>query len=200
LTVVGDTTLESDLTVAGPVTFEDALTVTKLASFSNGVAITGKATSSQTLSEDEETTLTTKSYVDEKHTEIRNYIDESIGGLNYSDSEEAATSTGKYVQQVVQEGSKIAVRVRGFEASVNKDVDSNAPTSKAVSTFVNTSIDTSLSNLWTSAHVTDPSDSTKKATLKDIILNAAYPIGSIYTMYSINNVTSCPIASNLGGT
>jgi hypothetical protein len=38
------------------------------------------------------------------------------------------------------------------------------------------------------------------SSLKEIILNATYPIGSIYSMYKEGRVDTCPIADTLGGT
>lgn len=183
----GNTTINGELTVSGATTLPT-------------ISINGKATSSQTAETDIATTLTTKKYVDDKHTAALTQITNSITALDYSTPSAATTSTGKYIQSVTQTDGKIAVAERGFETSIVSTNNLNAPTAKAVSDFVTTTLNAALSSLWTTAYIKDSAAATTTKTLQNIILNTAYPVGSIYICYATVDLTTCPIQTSLGGT
>jgi hypothetical protein len=103
--------------------------------------------------------------------------------------------TGKYLQGISQENGKVATTELAFESYLSPTNNTNAPTSKAVGDYVADAI----AKLWYTPS-TKQSASTGLKALKTLILDATYPVGSIYTMYSEASVDTCPIASALGGT
>ena len=114
--------------------------------------------------------------------------------------EEDGTVDGQYLQAISQASGVITAKKCSFETKENfkTDTDNNAPTSKAVASHVASEI----SKIWYTAktYKASPQQNDKTQTLKSIILDATYPVGSIYIMYSENKKTTCPIAETLGGT
>lgn len=104
--------------------------------------------------------------------------------------------TGKYLLSVSQTNGQIESTEGSFVSSVSVDNTLDAPTAAAVYSHVATAV----SNIWTSDVVKETSTATSKNSLQSIILDAAYPVGSIFTYYSDKNETTCPIANTLGGT
>ena len=146
LTTKGNTTLEGTLTTKLSTTLKDTLSVEKLATLKAGakitgnVEITGKATSAETTAGDTNTTLTTKSYVDNAKNAAISYTDTHI-----------------------------------------KDV---------------------ISKLWKDDLVKNPNGTPDKVSLQALILNAIYPIGSIYMQYVDSEADppptgECPLATTL---
>lgn len=207
--------------------------------------IAGKAKSSATVDSDNETTLTTKGYMESYvagaitariagkadsttvATNLTNAINEAKEELIESNNIAIATAvatakaellasvsadfaardtssstpvsgngTGKYVLSVSQTNGQIATTEGSFVTSIASDNQSDAPTAAAVHSHVSTAV----SNIWTSDVVKETSTATSKKSLQSIILDAAYPVGSIFTYYSESNVDTCPIATSLGGT
>lgn len=130
--------------------------------------------------------------IDELEAHIESRLTESFGQRQNSGSDATVSaSTGKYIQKVTQENGTIATESGAFATSVTSTNNSSAPTSKAVYDH--------LAGIWSNDRIKNADDNFD--CLKDIILNATYPVGSIYMMYSSDkNITTCPIASSLGGT
>jgi hypothetical protein len=123
----------------------------------------------------------------------KKYVTDKIGSINYNTTTGAIGGTGKYVQRVTQTGGLITVVDHSFAASVDPIDTFNVPSSKAVADYV--------ANIWTNLQV-KTSASSDTDSLKNILLNAAYPIGSIYTQYidsAAATPSKCPIADTLGG-
>lgn len=116
------------------------------------------------------------------------------------------TSSGNYIIEVSQTNGQITAKEGSFSTSIVSTDNTNAPTAKAVYDCVNqakTEVNTSISNLWVETLVKETSTATSCSSLKDLILDAVYPVGSIYTQYVSDKEaapTQCPIKSSLGGT
>ena len=103
------------------------------------------------------------------------------------------TSSGKYIIGVSQTNGQITAEEGSFSTSIRSTDTTNAPTAKAVYECVNqakTEVNTNISNLWVGALVKETSNATSYSYLKDLILDAVYPVGSIYMSTSS---TTCPI-------
>jgi hypothetical protein len=85
------------------------------------LTVTGKIKSAKTESSDDENTLITKSYVDQK-----------VGGIG---SGKPVGAAGKYVKSVSQTGGAVSTELKAFDSTIT-DNTTNAPTSGAVKTFV----------------------------------------------------------------
>lgn len=121
ITIYGDTTITGEVEITGAVTIE------------------GKATSTSTASTDGDTTLTTKDYVDTQYSTL----DTKINNLDFtasSDETLAEEGTGNYIQTVTQRDGKVTTTKYSFETTFNKDTENNAPTSKAIDSYINTKI------------------------------------------------------------
>lgn len=129
--------------------------------------------------------------------ELLQSVSEDFAERNTANSTPASGSgTGKYVLSVSQTDGKIAVTEGSFVDSISSTNTNDAPTAAAVHNHVANAV----SNIWTYDVVKDTSTATSKKSLQSIILDAAYPIGSIFTFYSSENISTCPIATSLGGT
>lgn len=143
---------------------------------------------------------------------VYNYIESIKSGLQteMSDSIKAtvddlgvqsAGGSGKYLKTIEQEGGKIKSTDQAFDTRISgSSTNDNAPTSAAVKNYV----DDVLKTIWeTDVGLTGvPGTSQQTDSLKNIILNATYPVGSIYTHYvakSDSVPTECPIKKTLGG-
>ena len=152
---------------------------------------------------------------------VYNYIERIRGGLELKMSEDIDTAkndainntsseigkliasttsgdsaSGKYLQGISQTNGVVTTIEYGFESKLDPKTTANAPTSSAVAGYV----DSSIAQIWYNAKTKPTSSSSTNKSLKDIILDATYPIGSIYTYYSESNVSTCPIQNSLGGT
>lgn len=138
------TTLGGQVDITGAVninttnqTNPDAITIygdtsiTGTTSISGTVSITGKATSTSTKSTDEDTTLTTKDYVDGKF--------DILDFTATSDETVAENTNGSYIQSVTQTNGKVTTKKYNFDTTITSD-SNNAPTSKAVDSYINTKI------------------------------------------------------------
>ena len=117
---------------------------------------------------------------------------------------DAINGNSEYVQSVTQADGKIKVTKHKFDSEVTATSTSNAPKTSAVHTFVGSSISTALKELWDTDKIDYPISTNESATksLKAILLDAIYPIGSIYMQYVDSNAsapTICPIQSSLDG-
>ena len=117
---------------------------------------------------------------------------------------QSAGGSGKYLKTIEQEGGKIKSTDQAFDTRISESpTHENAPTSAAVKKFVEDTIKT----VWeTDVGFDSPSPVKQTDSLKNIILDAIYPIGSIY-MYYVAETTKakdcpeeCPIKNTLGGT
>lgn len=103
------------------------------------------------------------------------------------------TSSGKYIIGVSQTNGQITAEEGTFSSSVVSTDTTNAPTGSAVYSHVNSvkdELEEKIESVW--------SDSIKAA-----VLDAVYPVGSIYTQHvsaSAAAPAQCPIESSLGGT
>lgn len=163
----------------------------------NGKIITTAKSFSTTIDKDSDdktapTVKTVYTYVENAKTELNSKITEQIKTLDV----DAVGGDGHYLQVIEQTDGKIIATTNKFDVSISSaSTDKNTPTSKAVSEFVAGE----LSKLWYTAE-TKTSDSENLQTLQSIILDAVYPVGSIYSCYSTSLLATCPIATNLGGT
>lgn len=153
------------------------------------VEVTGKLTSTYTAYSDTDTdALTTKSYVDTKHSAAITHTDDKVNTLTLA----STGGDGKYIKLISQANGQVAATESSFETTLNTSTDDNAPTSKAVSNFVGDYI----KDIWTSDKVNPTSDSSTVESLKKIVMDAIYPVGSIYVQYVDKNAAapdSCPI-------
>lgn len=199
------TTLGGELAVSGATTINSALTVKGGITVTGNVNISsgGKATSEKTTDTDSDITLATKSYVDNAEATAKAYVDTGIANLAVTSSTAATTATGKYIQSITQQNGKIAANEFSFETTLSSSNNSNAPTSQAVSSFVTTAISTAVAEIWTAdAKVKETATSTSKKSLQAIILDAIYPIGSIYMQYVSQDDKApsyCPLMDTLPG-
>lgn len=114
---------------------------------------------------------------------------------------QSAGGSGKYLKTIEQEGGKIKSTDQAFDTRISgSSTDDNAPTSAAVKNYVGEALKT----IWeTNIGLPGvPGTSQQTDSLKNIILNATYPVGSIYTHYvakSDSVPTECPIKKTLGG-
>ena len=182
----GTTNITGDVNIAGAVNINQSNEAQDV-KINGNVAVTGKLTSTYTEYVDDDTTvLTTKSYVDNK-----------VNALTLAKT----GGDGKYVKLISQTNGQVAVTTNDFETTFNAETNNNAPTSAAVDNYTSGRI----AKLWdeeivhaTEINVKDPKSLGN--TLREVILNAAYPIGSIYTYYSSESLITCPIETTLGGT
>ena len=105
---------------------------------------------------------------------------------------------GSYLKTIDQAEGKITPVTEAFDTAVTANPN-NAPTSAAVKTFTEATVASNIASIWTNSSV-KASASAAASSLQSIVLNAAYPVGSIYVCYSENKLTTCPIATSLGGT
>lgn len=218
LTTKGNTTLQGTLTTTLSTTLKDTLLVEKLTTLKAGAAITGdveitgdakitrdveitgnveiaeKATSAKTTKEDTDTTLTTKSYVDAAKTASNSYIDTKIQDLDFASNEitVAETANGEYLQTIAQVDGKIAATKANFATTFATIDNLNAPTTFATDTHIKDVI----SNLWIDPLVKGTESASALSMLQTLVLEAVYPIGTIYTQYKAEALSTpeCPLA------
>ena len=127
------TTLGGQVNITGAVNINtnnqidpEAITIYGATTVNGAVGINGKATSTSTTSADENTTLTTKDYVDDKF----NALDVAKIGAD-----------GKYLKTISETDGKITATPQDFDKTISdSSTDNNAPTSKAVKDYINTNI------------------------------------------------------------
>ena len=194
LTTNGTTDLNGTTSIIGVVNINQGENVTaQNVNIKGNVSVTGKLTSTFTnYTEDDSTTLTTKSYVDSKYSAATTYTDTEIDNLALN----TVGSDGSYIKTINQSSGKVNATTGTFESKLVSTTNNNAPTSKAVSDYVADEI----TQIWYTAKNKISALATSQQCLKDIILDVVYPRGSIYTMYSEDNLSSCPIQDTLGGT
>ncbi len=127
--------------------------------------------------------------VDKAIEDLEDYIETQLRNSfsqrqNSGSDATVSASTGKYIQKVSQENGTIATETGAFATSVTSENTTSAPTGKAVYNHVKDEIDTvntTINGLW-------------EDSIKSLVLNAIYPVGSIYIMYSDDkHITECPI-------
>lgn len=140
-------------------------------------------------------------YIDDIKSGLQSEMSESIQATVNDLGVDSAGGSGKYLKAIKQEGGKIESTDQDFDKSISgSSTNDNAPTSAAVKNYV----DEALKTIWeTNVGLPGvPGTSQQTDSLKNIILNATYPIGSIYTHYvakSDSVPTECPIKKTLGG-
>lgn len=127
----------------------------------------------------------------------RNVTSEINNKVNDIKIETQVGGDGSYLKTIDQTSGKITPVSEAFDTAVTANTK-NAPTSAAVKTFTEATVNSKVAGIWTDSSV-KASANAAASSLKSIVLNAAYPIGSIYICYSDNKLTTCPIANSLGG-
>jgi hypothetical protein len=115
--------------------------------------------------------------------------------------EAAAGGTGSYIKAIEQSSGVITPTAQAFDTGITANTE-NAPTSAAVKSYV----DGKITGAWLT-NIGLPSDPKNAGealpgSLKKLILEATYPVGSIYIQYVANSSNvpdNCPIAATLGG-
>lgn len=190
---VNATGAEKTISFRGPTTIEGA------------VEIKGSITSNQTINASTTSnTLVPKSYVDSRWNDLDTAYKEKFTQTVSQSVTANNNGNSEYVQSVTQTDGKITVTKHTFDSEVTATSTSNAPKTSAVHTFVESSISTALKGLWDTDKIDYPNSTagTTKS-LKAILLDAIYPVGTIYMQYvalSTSAPTTCPIQDSLGGT
>ena len=211
LTTKGTTILEDTLTTNSSTTLKDTLNVKGFATLEASakvigtVTITEKATSTETTDDDTDTTLTTKSYVDAAKNAAVSHTDEEIKKLaviapNVAHDDTGNKGNGAYIKTISQTNGKIKATKVKFATTFDTVDNSNAPTTSATDTHIKDVI----SNLWEGDLVKNPNGTPDKVSLQTLILDAIYPIGSIYMQYVAPGSEwalpeTCPLATTLTG-
>lgn len=158
--------------------------------------------SSEINATDDSTAPTVKAvydYIETIRTGIENKvtsdINNTVGNLKI---ETQVGGDGSYLKTIDQANGKITPVSEAFDTVVTANAN-NAPTSAAVKTFTESTVNSKVAGIWTESSVKKSAKSAA-STLKSIVLDAAYPVGSVYICYSENKLTTCPIATSLGGT
>lgn len=140
---------------------------------------------------------------------VYDYIESIRGGLEskITDDIEGAVkgiqitssgSAGSYIKEIKQSEGKIEPTLQAFDTSITSTAsNNNAPTTYAVRDFTTTVV----SQVWYNNIVRKTSDA-GLSSLKSIILDAIYPVGSIYMQYIAKTSSApseCPIKGTLGG-
>lgn len=199
LNVGGNAKVAKNLSISGELSVEKLTALKAGAAITGNVEITGKATSAdKTITTDADTTLTTKSYVDDAKSAAISHTDTKLNALDFSNNEitTAKNPNGEYLQTVTQVDGKIAATKANFATTFNPADNLNAPTTLATDTHIRDVI----SNLWKDELVKDPNGGATKVSLQAIILDAIYPIGSIYMQYVDSEADppdECPLATTL---
>jgi hypothetical protein len=101
------------------------------------VEVTGKLTSTYTAYSDTDTTvLTTKSYVDTKHSAATTHTDDKVNALTLA----STGGDGKYIKLISQVNGQVSATENSFETTLDSSTDDNAPTSSAVATYTSNRI------------------------------------------------------------
>lgn len=158
--------------------------------------------SSEINDKDDTTAPTVKAvydYIETIRTGIENKVTSDINStVNNLKIETQVGGDGSYLKTIDQASGKITPVSEAFDTAVTANTK-NAPTSAAVKTFTESTVNSKVASIWTESTV-KASSTAAASSLKSIVLNAAYPIGSVYICYSENKLTTCPIADSLGGT
>ena len=145
------------------------------------------------------TTKTVYEYIESIRAGIENKVTSDISSTVGSLKIEAQVGgDGSYLKTIDQANGKITPVPQTFDPTVTANA-SNAPTSAAVKKFTEDTVNSKVAGIWTKSFV-KASSKAAASSLQSIVLNAAYPIGSVYICYSDNKLTTCPIATSLGGT
>ena len=161
-----------------------------------------KSFSSSINATDDSTAPTVKAvydYIETIRTGIENKVTSDINStVNNLKIETQVGGDGSYLKTIDQTSGKITPVSEAFDTAVTANTK-NAPTSAAVKTFTESTVNSKVASIWTESTV-KASSTAATSSLKSIVLEAAYPVGSVYICYSENKLTSCPIATKLGGT
>lgn len=121
----------------------------------------------------------------------------------------SGAGTGKYIISVSQEEGKISATEGSLISSLDPTNETDIPNPKAIADYVgtkvnaiNNTINSTLAGIWNTATVKESTSDTAGKALKSIILDAIYPVGSIYIHHVASSQavpTECPIAA-IGGT
>lgn len=176
--------------------------IQKISEADGKVSAVPKSFSSSINATDDSTAPTVKAvydYIETIRTGIENKVTSDINStVNNLKIETQVGGDGSYLKTIDQANGKITPVSEAFDTAVTANAN-NAPTSAAVKTFTEATVNSKVAGIWTDSSV-KASASAAASSLKSIVLNAAYPIGSVYICYSENKLTTCPIADNLGGT
>lgn len=161
-----------------------------------------KSFSSSINATDDSTAPTVKAvydYIETIRTGIENKVSSDISSTVSSlKIETQVGGDGGYLKSIDQAEGKITPVTEAFDTAVTNNAN-NAPTSAAVKTFTESTVNSKVASIWTESTV-KASSTAATSSLKSIVLEAAYPVGSVYICYSESKLTSCPIATKLGGT
>lgn len=105
---------------------------------------------------------------------------------------------GSYLKTINQSKGTITPVSEAFDTAVTANTK-NAPTSAAVKTFTEATVNSKVAGIWTESSV-KKSSSSAASSLKSIILDAIYPVGSVYICYSENKLEACPLKERFDGT
>ena len=176
--------------------------IQKISETNGKISATPKSFSSEINATDDSTAPTVKAvydYIESVRNGLENKMSDEIGSAVGNLGVESSGQAGSYVKAIKQDGGKIEATTQPFDNSISEtSTADNAPTSKVVYDFVTES----LKSIWLeNIGLTNPSNSAGAiGGLKRLILDATYPVGSIYIQYSDREVLTCPIATSLGGT
>lgn len=153
-------------------------------------------------SSDNSTAPTTKAvydYIESIRSGLESKITDDIEGAVKDIKITSSGSAGSYIKEIKQSDGKIEPTLQAFDTVVSSTAsNNNAPTTYAVRDFTTTVV----SQVWYNNLVRKTSGA-GLSSLKSIILDATYPVGSIYIQHvakASSAPTSCPLASTLGGT
>lgn len=176
--------------------------IQKISEADGKVSAVPRSFSSEINATDDTTAPTVKAvydYIETIRTGIENKvtsdINSTVGNLKI---ETQVGGDGSYLKTIDQAEGKITPVSEAFDTSVTENAN-NAPTSAAVKTFTESTVNSKVAGIWTESSVKKSSNS-PASNLKSIVLDAVYPIGSVYICYSESKLTTCPIANSLGGT
>ena len=177
--------------------------IQKISETDGKISATSKSFSTSIdASSDDSTAPTTKTvyeYIESIRAGIENKVTSDISSTVGSLKIEAQVGgDGSYLKTIDQANGKITPVPQTFDNAVTANAK-NAPTSAAVKKFTEDTVNSKVAGIWTNSFV-KASSKAAASSLQSIVLNAAYPIGSVYICYSENKLTTCPIATSLGGT
>lgn len=176
--------------------------IQKISEADGKISAVPRSFSSEINATDDTTAPTVKAvynYIETIRSGIESKVTSDINStVNSLKIETQVGGDGSYLKTINQTEGKITPVPEAFDTVVTANAN-NAPTSAAVKTFTETTVNSKVAGIWTESSV-KASSSAAASSLKSIVLNAAYPIGSVYICYSENKLTTCPIADSLGGT
>ena len=177
--------------------------IQKISESDGKISATAKSFSTSISAASDDTTAPTAKavydYIESVREGIENKVTSDISSTVGSLKIEAQVGgDGSYLKTIDQANGKITPVPQDFDTAVTANAK-NAPTSAAVKTFTEDTVNSKVAGIWTDNFV-KASSKAAASSLKSIILDAVYPLGSVYICYSENKLTSCPITDKLGGT